>query len=158
MAAYLHKILIRRTAANICLPVLKHADKQHIVVIRVKVRLNILEISDHNRDIVRITVAVCIHHAALFGQVDTGDAACPFRQRSCNRPAPCANLEHLVRLFERNPVNDIGTQRGKMVKNRPAFFLLDNLRKAFCRIVPCNIEHLILDVAVRINILSRIVR
>lgn len=120
--AYPHKILVRRTPANICLSVLKHADKQHIVIVRVKVRLDILEVSDHNRDILRVAVSVGIHHTALFGQIDAGNAACPFCQRSCNRSASGANLEHLVRLFKRNPVDDIGTERGKVVKNRPALF------------------------------------
>ena len=60
-----HKILIGCRPANIRLPILKNPDQQYIVIILVKMRLNILKIADHDRDIVHVTVAVGIHQAAL---------------------------------------------------------------------------------------------
>ena len=45
-----------------------------------------------------------------------------------------------------------------MIKNRPAFFLFNNLWKAFRRVVHGDFKHLVLNRSIGIQILSRIIR
>ena len=106
-----HKILIGRCPANIRLPILKNPDQQHIVIILVEMRLNILKIADHDRDIVHVTVAVGIHQAALSRQIHTGDTARPPCKRACDCAAACTDLKNFICLFEGQPVDDIRPQR-----------------------------------------------
>ena len=87
-----HEILIRCLTTNIRLSVLKHTDQQDIIVIIAKMRLDILEISHHDRDVIAITISVCIDHASLFRQINTGHTTRSFRKCARDRATACSNL------------------------------------------------------------------
>ena len=87
-----HEIFIRCLTTDIRLSVLKHTDQQDIIVIITKMWLDILKISNHDRDVITVAISVCIDHASFFRQINTGHTSCPFRKCARDRTTACTDL------------------------------------------------------------------
>ena len=150
------EIMIRRLSTDITLSVFKHTDQADVVIILRQLRLNVLKISHMDRDIVTFAMPVGIDETALLRQINTGHTSRFPRQCPGDRPAAASNLKNLVRFLHRNPVHDIFTQYGQMIKDRPAPALLYDLCILDRRIFLHNVQHLILYRTVAVKIFSRV--
>ena len=101
-------------------------------------------------------MTVCIDQTAFSRQIDAGHLRSTAAERSCDRPRSSADLQHAVCFFNRKPADNIFPQCGKMIEDRPALFFCDHTVIFFRRAVFCDLQHFILNGAVRILIFSGI--
>ena len=88
----IQEVLIGRFRIHITLSVLKHADQQHKIIIRIQPRFNVLKVSDTDRHVPALPVPVRIDHASFFGKVHAGHMPRALSQCPRNRAAARADL------------------------------------------------------------------
>ena len=101
------KILKGRFRRDIALPVFKHPDQEHIIIVTGKIRLDIREIPHMNRHVVPLPVSDGVDGAALLRQIHTGDASRLFGKNARHSPHAASHLQHLRTFVHGKPGDDV---------------------------------------------------